>query len=164
MTITVRNEFETIPAWTRIAGSSHETWTDREITCEMIKVLSEVTSRTNICNEFWKQVAEEPDSVASESRLAIHSARESKNPDHWIEIQDAVADEITLHLPAYCYLTMKNNEWQVIPFIDKCLTQLDETPETYQDDHILVVNDHGNITCMEWDFGAEKYIPIWNMT
>lgn len=141
--ITVHNEFETIPAFENIAGPG----TDREITVELINVLSIVSSESYIDYRFLKEAAETTDD----------------DHDAWIYLQDEIAEAITdeAPIPAFCTVKFTNGEWTVTPYIDGDLKQVEDIPEDYIDDHILEVNCHGNVTCWEWSYASSEYKSIW---
>ncbi len=61
--ITVRNEFEEVPAFEHIAGCSLGTWTNRETTNEMLSVLDTVQYKVDV-NALYKVLACIPDDNA----------------------------------------------------------------------------------------------------
>lgn len=144
--ITVRNEFETIPVFEHIAGSPLGSWTNREITAELIQVLGKTTS-VDVCG-YWKDLAECDDD------------------SDWIrKMQDAIADEITQNapLPPYCTVSLEDNEWRVRPYIDDSLDRVDQLPDEYTEDELLLINDHGNTSLYTWNPATAEYDEQWAM-
>lgn len=154
--ITVRNEFETVPAFTNVAGCSLGTQTARETTAEMIGVLHTVTQVHT--EPFWKDLAETTD----------------EDTQNMFEIQQEVANDLDIHMPMpqFCSVTLQDNEWTVLPQDldnidqDEGMTKTDELPDEYLNDFVAVVNDHGNVTMYQWEihtgniqFGSYK--EIW---
>jgi len=152
--ITVRNEFETVPAYEHIAGSSLGTWTNRETTIALIKTL-ETTSNYD-CAPLYKEMAETTDD----------------DTDFMFETQHEVASYLDdyMPMPEFCSVVLDDNEWRVVPSIeqadDEC-KNFSDYPDTYQGDFILVTNDHGNVTCQQWKPAfvncAPEYVTIWDM-
>lgn len=152
MTIETRYEFETIPAWKIIAGCSLGTWTPQEVAIELLEVL-EVVAPNLETKKHWKDIAKYNQDIVVMT-----------------EMQGELVELLNDHanLPAYCHIVLNENQWQVTPFIiedDDDLPQVDDYPdERYEDsDHVLLVNDHGNINCLEWDCSRNEYRTIWAM-
>jgi len=147
--ITARNEFETIPAFTTIAGSSHGQQSQRETTLELIDNLS-LTSQYN-CESLYRELAEMTD-----------------NDENMFDLQDEVAQYIydNAPLPEFCSVTLQDNEYIVLPCLESAeeeCKKVADIPDDNQGDFILYVNDHGNVTCLQWNEGCRAYDVIWDM-
>lgn len=148
--LSVRNEFETVPAFETIAGSSIGVSSDRETTAEMIEAVETTTSIHKLSTDrFWQELA----------RLS------DDNSGEMYEIQEECADLLneSMPMPEFCSVTLEDNEWRVIPEIDDYLTRVSDIPEEYSEDYLLLVNDHGNVTCLEWNNNTREYQSIWDM-
>jgi len=149
--ITVRNEFETVPAWEHLAGCSLGSWTVRATTLELIKVLDTTTQSDPV--PYLKELAGLGDDLKQDM----------------YDLQEDIVSELNeyMPMPAYCHVALNDNEWQVIPYIDEELPRLEDVPEEYQEGHILQISDHGNVTCYEWQqcpAGCHgEYKEIWAM-
>ena len=151
--LTARNEFETIEAWTTIAGCSLGTQSHRATTVELLKAVDLVTNADT--RLLWVDLAECSDD----------------NIEFMFDIQRDAAELLTEHapLPDYCTVDLCENEWMVLPYmIEGDLPRLSDTPDDYQGDNVLVVNDHGNVSCMRWvdayaEPGCGRYIEQWSM-
>jgi hypothetical protein len=158
--ITVRNEFETVPAWEHIAGDSLGTWSERETTAELIKVLDKVSQEDTA--RWWKELA----------------LLNDEDTQEMTDMQGDLADILNeiAPLPTSCIVALGDGEWRVVPYIDEEVPMLSTDDWDALDtsvrgfDHLYVVNDHGNVTCYEWqewrideiqDRG--KYKEIWAM-
>ena len=144
--LTARNEFETIPAWTTIAGSSFGTQSHRETTVELLKAVDLTTDADT--RRLWVDLAECNDD----------------NVEFMFDIQRDAADLLNDHapLPDYCTVDLQDNEWTVLPYmIENDLARFEDIPDTFEGDHVLIVNDHGNVTCMRWT--GSEYESIWAM-
>ena len=145
--ITVCNEFETIPAFETLAGCNVGENSPRSVVTELVKVL-EMTTQAD-CSQYWRDIATSMD-----------------DDDYLVTLQDDLAQEIEDRAPIadYCTVSKQGEEWVVLPYIDEDLQRFDETPtETQGSDHILVISDHGNVTCMWWDCSKNEYVEIWSM-
>ena len=152
--ITVHNEFETVPAFEHIAGDSLGTWTQRETTAEMIHAIDLISDqdRTSV---LWIYLAKAADDDLEEMT----------------GLQEQAADILNEHMPmpAYCRVTLQDNEWRVLPYLDEEVPRMstDDWDEVDQNqhgfDHVYVVNDHGNVTCWEWRQDKVEYVSIWSM-
>ena len=145
--ITVRNQFESVPAYEHVAGCSLGTWSNRESACALLDAL-ETTSHHD-CAPLWKVIAENHD-----------------ESDIWFDVQDEIAQLLNenMPMPEFCSVTLQDNEWHVLPSLECAqdeATSLDDYPDDYVSDYILVVNDHGNVTCQQWSGG--EYVTIWDM-
>ena len=145
--LTARNEFETIEAFTSIAGDSLGTWSDRETTAAMLEAVDTVTARDT--HKLWVELARCTDD----------------DPNNMWEIQRDAADLLNefAPLPPYCVIDLTNSEWRVSPYLDDELERFEDTPEDYQGDDVLIVNDHGNVTLMHWNAADREYESVWSM-
>ncbi len=148
--ITVRNEFETVPAFENIAGCSLGTESARATAFEMIEALERVSSYD--CKALYKDLASATDD----------------DIDYLFDTQQEIADLLDEHMPMpeFCRVTLQDNEWLVLPSIESALEEcesFEDYPEERRGDSILVVNDHGNVTCMQWDPSKNEYSTIWDM-
>ena len=159
--ISVRNEFETIEAFTHIAGCSLGTHSARVTAVELIKALQTVTQHD--CAGFWIDLAKCSDDEEADI----------------CDIQSDVADAFNEQAPMAesCSLSLEDSEWRVTPHIDDDMPKFEETPEDDEgfdsnpdnDDHILVVNERGNTTLFAWCDYAIKYnqtngwVEVWSI-
>jgi len=151
--ITVRNEFEPVPAFEHISGDSLGTWTQRETTSAMIQAVYMTTSVDTL--HAWRDLAETNDD----------------DLENMVDIQDWCAGELIEHMPMpfSCTVALGDNEWRVVPYIDDEVPRMstDDWDEVDQNqhgfDHVYVVNDHGNVTCWEWRQDKVEYVSIWAM-
>jgi len=148
--LTARNEFETVEAFTNIAGCSIGTESARQTTVDMLKAVETTTGIHGMTTDrLWKELAELSD----------------EETDAMFEIQEECAlllDE-SMPMPAYCSVTLQDNEWTVIPYIDEELDRVSDHPDFNIGDHVLLVNDHGNVDCLQWDYSDNEYKSIWAM-
>lgn len=144
--ITTENQFVAVPAFTILAGSSLGTWTNREIACELVATLGKVSDFD--CLEFYTTIACCND-----------------DDDILIDIQDDIAEKLNeyMPMPEFCTVTLNDGEWAVIPYIDDELNRVDEIPDDFSDEYLLLVNDHGNVTCLQWSVNKQEYKSIWDM-
>jgi len=151
--ITVRNQFEGVPAFEHIAGSSFGNWSNRETACALLSTLEKVSDYD--CSKFYIDIAE------------LHD-----ESDQWFDFQDEIAELLNeyMPMPEFCSVVLEDNEFTVRPNLeaaqDDCHTFNDYPDKKIPDSHsdfILVVNDHGNVTCQQWDYGKSEYITIWDM-
>ena len=136
--INTRHEFETIPAFEVITGSTQGGYTAREMAVDVITALETVTGcKTVDTKSDWKYLA-------------------TCSDDETTEIDCLIAEYID-HLNYYalipdsCSLTWQDNELIVLPYIDDEIPRFDECPDDFSEDVIYVVNDHGNVTCYRWN-------------
>jgi len=148
MNITARHEFETIPAFTTIAGSSIGIQTPRETAIELLTTLDTIQSFMST-NKLWRELAQCSDTET----------------DILFEIQEEIAEHIAYYgnIPEFCSVTLQDNEFIVLPYLDDDLEKFNECPDDFHGDHVLVVNDHGNVTCFQWDANDKSYKDIWAM-
>ena len=146
--ITVRNEFETIPAFESIAGDTFGTSTPREVTIEMLENLEKVTSCIDLI-PYYKTLA----------------ALSDESTDEMEEMQEELAGHFNDEAPLapYCLVELQEGEWRVVPQIDDEVPRVDECPDEYMEDYVYVVNDHGNVTLMGWEHSKNEYQSIWSM-
>ncbi len=152
--ITVNNEFETVDAFTHIAGCELGTRTNRETAMELINVLTMTTQHTGATE--YKELAGYDDDDYGEI----------------LELCDEVAELLNaeMPMPEFCFVTLNDGEYRVMPAVEDALDTceiFDDCPEKCHGDFILVINDHGNVTCYRWgvgDYGdvEYEYIVIWD--
>jgi hypothetical protein len=151
--ITVRNEFETVPAWEHIAGDSLGTWTERETTARMIEVLATVSQEDT--THRWKELA----------------LLNDEDTQEMTDMQDELAGLLNgnMPIPASCSVRLRDGEWKVLPYLDEDLPRLPDyqwesiRASGHGYDIVYVVNDHGNVTCYEWNEAVLEYEDIWAM-
>lgn len=152
--LTTLNEFETIPAYTHIAGDSLGTWSPRDIVTAMVMLLQSASSYD--CRQLWQDIATTYD-----------------DEQYLIDVQSDIAQTIQDNCPLadYCTVELHDSEWRVVPYIDDDLQRLNFFPDTtspFESDYmvqydILVVNDHGNVDLMQWDHNKREYTLTWSM-
>ena len=154
MTIKARNEFETISAFEVITGSTYGGFTPREIAVDLINALEIVTSLIDTKRD-WQELAAAPD-------------------DETEVIEGIISDYID-HLNCYapipdsCAIGWHDNEIIVMPYIDDEIPKFEDVPDSFIDDVIYQVSDHGNCTCYRWnpnDVSGNQtgaYNEIWSM-
>lgn len=148
--ITTQNEFQAIKAFTYLAGSNLGTWSDRETTHTMIKLV-------DMCNCGNGLAAH---------RLMSELAMLDDDSDCFYEIQEECAEYLNDHVEPYCSVSLDDGEWRVAPHIDEELPTFDHIPESRVDDldgYIYHVNDHGNVDLLSWDYNKSEYTVIWSM-
>ena len=81
------------------------------------------------------------------------------------DIQRDCADLLSNDAPIadYCTVSLEDNEWRVLPYLDDELPRFEECPESFEGDNVLVVNDHGNVTCYWWNSSERQYSEVWAM-
>lgn len=147
--ITVRNEFEAIPAFTHIAGCSLGTWSDYETTEAMVKAAVSVSSHGAVLN-----LKAEFDALPDNDMDA---------QDAMYEMQQEAAEYIADHVDDYCTVELRDGEWLVIPYIDDELPSFNDYQDDYRGQYILVINDHGNTTLQRWRFDKSEYETVWSV-
>jgi hypothetical protein len=149
--LTARNEFETIPAFEVITGSNQGGYTPRQMAFDVISAIDTVTGLIDTTSD-WKDLA-------------------GMSDDDTQEINDLI-EEYVDHLNYYapipdsCSISWHDNELIVMPYIDDENEKFDEVPESFVDDVIYQVSDHGNVTCYRWERISRlqgKYVEIWSM-
>ena len=159
--ITSRNEFETIPAFTVIAGSTNGGWTTRDFCAKTLEALDSVVG-FNSTFDYWKNLAKTHD-------------------DDIAELDDLLDDLINCWnntvetMPDYCYLTLHDNELIILPDVQYALEDtftVDTIPDglnPIRNDyghhmHALThVNDHGNVDYLKWDDSKREYVIEWSV-
>ena len=146
--ITARNQFEAAPAYEHIAGCSLGTWSNRETAIALLEAIDTVADH-DAAGKLWREAAKTHD-----------------ESEWWFEIQDEAAEMLNDYLPVpeFCSVQLIDSEYSVLPSLEAAeeeATKLDDYPEDYISDYILVVNDHGNVTCQQWQNG--EYVTIWDM-
>ena len=146
--ITTRNEFEPVPAFTTVAGCTIGTQTPRETTLELIDVADKVSAHID-CKTAYRDLAAMPDDMSQDM----------------FELQEDIADQLNYYMPMppCCSVTLQDNEWIVLPYIDDDLPRFDEVPEEFSEDVIYTVNDHGNVSCYWWNSNDREYVEQWTM-
>ena len=134
--LNARHEFETIPAFEVITGSSFGGFTAREMAVDVITALETVTSLIDTKSD-WKYLATCSDDETTEIDCLIEEYIDHLN--YYAPIPDS------------CSFTWQDNELIVLPYIDDEIERFDDVPESFSDDVIYVVNDHGNVTCYRWN-------------
>ena len=151
MTISARNEFEPVSAYTTIAGCSIGTESPRQVTYDLIKTLQTVQSHIDVCPFY--------------ASLALCDDEETQD---MFEISEEIAEHLNYYMPMpeFCSVVLEDSEWRVIPSIesaDEECENLEECPDTYVADFVTATNDHGNVTCYQWNPNQFKYSEIWSM-
>lgn len=152
-----RNEFETIPAFDVIAGSSMGGWSTRDFCASLIHAIETVSDRQ--CQETWKELARYSDIDDTDELGGLLE----ELIDDWNDCAN---------MPDYCNLVFHDNELIVMPDVD---SMLEETPsvnhipdEFYQPDGIAHytlahVNDHGNVDYLVWNDAKREYEIAWSV-
>jgi hypothetical protein len=150
--VTTSNEFETIPAWEHISGCSLGTWSDYDTAKALVDAAVSVCSNSDVI-----ELQEDFEKIAENDTTGV-----------LLEFQDDAAEFINTHgtMEDYCGLNVEDGEWMVRPYIDDELPRFDDYrwglyKDDYQGDHVLIVNDHGNVTCQRWN--GKAYVTIWDM-
>lgn len=159
MNITARNEFETIPAFTTIAGSTAGGWTEREVCIALLEAIDNVIGFSETF-EKWKELA----AIHDDDTLTFFM-------DELVEYFNESVDT----MPEFCSLQWQDNELLIVPNVDNALddTQtLDVIPDVQnpiKDDSgqtaytITHVNDHGNVDLLQWDESKREYVIAWSV-
>jgi len=149
--------------WETIAGCSLGTRTQREILIDLIKVAEKCEK------ESWPMIAQGLVAPSEEvnhwlRQLAQYSDEYFEHEMHEMaeDIVELIGSYLDL-LPAYCSVLLNNGEWTITPYIDHELPRFESTPDEYVDDHVYVVNDHGNVSCMQWENEIKEYNCVWSM-
>ncbi|GAF84818.1 unnamed protein product [marine sediment metagenome] len=152
--LTTRNEFETIPAFEVITGSSYGGFTPREIAVDLIYAIEKVTNLIDT-KQDWQYLATYSDNELTEIDELISEYIQHLN--YYAPIPDS------------CSIDWHDNELIVMPYIDDEIERFEDCPDDFSDDVIYVVNDHGNVTCYRWnpnDVSGNQtgaYNAIWDM-
>lgn len=136
-----------IEAFTHLAGSSYGTWTDYETTKAMVDIAIKVSGHPATLN----------------LRQELETLGEDDISGAYFEIQQEASEYIQDYVEDYCAVSLDDNEWRVTPYVDDELPTFDDYQDDYQGDHILIVSDHGNVTCQRWDYDKAEYVTIWDM-
>jgi hypothetical protein len=143
--ITAKNEFETVPAFEEVAWGDNE----REKAFALINALEAVAEQLSA--GYYKELSQ------------------SSDEEEIVNIQKEVVDELngTLHMPPYCRIERDGDGWQVLPdhlpYFEQGLPPYEEVPAARELDVIMVVNDHGNVSCYSWNEGKGKYVEDWGV-
>tara|TARA_R100001143_G_scaffold28420_1_gene28079 strand:- start:2444 stop:2899 length:456 start_codon:yes stop_codon:yes gene_type:complete len=147
--ITARHQFETIPAFTVIAGCSLGTWSDRESALAMLDAMAAVGHDVT---KHYRELAQDTDD----------------NIDlDWYS--DLAVDVLCDHTPKYTYIGWQDGEFTVLPNVEEALEDLesgDELPDCRPvEGYFCLVNDHGNVTLYRWSgndvTSADDWSEIW---
>jgi hypothetical protein len=151
--LTTRNEFETIPAFEVITGSTYGGFTPREMAVDLIKAVELVTSLIDTKTDWqFLAICEDDDPAISE-----FIEEYTRHLDYYAPIPDS------------CSIEWHDNELIVMPYIDDEIPRFEEVPESFIEDVIYQVSDHGNVTCYRWnpnDVSGNQtgaYNEIWAM-
>ena len=153
--ITANNEFETVPAFTHIAGCSLGTWSQLDNLQGCIDAVSSTTQTD--CKEYKAMIDkyDHGNDISSHDSFIIDEMIE--------EMIDILNNDMPI--PDSCSVSWQDNELLVLPYIDDEIPRYEDIPDNLQngDYTIYVVNDHGNVTCMYWDDQKREYISQWDM-
>ncbi len=145
--LSTRFEFETVPAWTTIAGSRYGTETPRATAFELIQNLG-------LLNHHHAD------------RLMSELAESYDDSQDILDIQDEAAEYLNdcLNMPSDCTVALDDGEWIVTPYVDEDLPRITDYPDKHiGEDDALVVNDHGNVTRIQWDASSREYRTLWEL-
>ena len=155
----ILNEYETIPCFTHIAGSSAGTWTQREIAVEIAKTiltLDETHMRLDQIKDLLLDIAMTSDNEMVEVVGGLT-----------LDLQHISED----HLQEYTYIDWHDGELMVLPAIESAKEDFqngliaggDDLPEYNPDNysHYLLTNDHGNATLYHWQHYPMKWVEVW---
>ena len=155
--ITTSNEFESIPVWEHITGSSDGGYTQWEMANDLVNVAVCVSSDSSVL-ELQSELQSMPDDLSDDQ------------DQQCIEIQEAAIQiiESATSFPEYCSLSFEDNECIVRPYIDDELPTFEDykndmPQDEFLGDFVLNVNDHGNITCLKYDYNTKEYDEYWSM-
>lgn len=146
-----RNEFETIPAFEVIAGSSMGGWSTRDFCASLIHAIETVSDRQ--CQETWKELARYSDIDDADELGGLLE----ELIDDWNDCAN---------MPDFCYLTFYDNELVVLPDVESMMMdtpQVADIPEAYTGDTIFFVNDHGNVDYLYWNESKREYEIAWSV-
>lgn len=130
-------------AFETITGSNIGNMSEMECAQDIIKLLSAIP-------ETKEKAGKWQDELISMSL--------SDNESDVFDFLDELVDELRdyAETPESCSIDWEDNELRVIPYVDDCGTILDDSVDV-----IYRSNDHGNITCYEFD--GDSYKAIWSM-
>ena len=149
--ITPRNELETIPAWEHVAGDSIGVADQADTAQDLINAAVAICSDSSVLKL-------EPRLDALDGQYDIYSALVTN-------LQALAVAYINNHgtVEDYCTLNFRDGVWMIRPYVDSELPRFNDSPTTFEGDHILIVNDHGNVTCQRWNADEKDYITICAM-
>lgn len=130
---------------------------------EEITILSDALAWHKSCINISDTIISVADEYGIETATIHRAWKDLANTnDDDVDVADyeRIFDDYDV-LPASCYITWQDNELIVLPFIDDDVPRLPDYPESFVEDVVYVVNDHGNITCQEWN--GKKYVTVWDM-
>ncbi len=155
--INARHEFETIDAFTTIAGSTAGGWAYREICLEVLEALDKIEGFSETF-ELWRDMAKMQDHELIEAAFAD-------------ELRDYWNDNVTT-MPDYCSLEWQDGELIILPCVEAMLEDthsLDHIPDKlYSVDNVVQYtlahyNDHGNIDYLFWNDARRAYEIVWSV-
>lgn len=84
------------------------------------------------------------------------------------KLADALNDEWEEHLPPFTEVAYDpgTGDWRIMPMVEcarECLPVFNDLADAddCEDLQILVVNDHGNVSYLEWHPVREEYVTVW---
>lgn len=142
-----RAEFEGIPCWEVITGSSFGGFSDREMVIDMAKAMSAVGEDTA---KIYKELAE-----CTDDDIDID----------WFT--DLAVDALCAHTPEYTYMSWRDNELIVMPDVEEaqhCEMSGSETPERgdYTGQLFLKINERGNVALYRWVDSVTGWRELWS--
>ena len=160
--ITARYEFEIIPAFTVIAGSSFILDTEEALR-DMLQALDkigqyEASDILEELNALTEEQKEEDSCLVTDMLIRCEGLFEQ-----------------VLNIPESCGFAWQDNEYMVLPYIDEYLPKLSEVPfddELQKDINpdnesiIYIVNCHGNVSCYKWQEYFDRFdawLLQWSM-
>jgi hypothetical protein len=139
----------TINAFDTLAGSSYGTWTLREVAVELINYLESSQCPYELIRELTRDLAELHDEDSQ-------------------YLDDLISDLIGhidyyIERPECTLIEWHDNEIICRPYIDDDISRLDHIPESFIDDLVYHVNDHGNVDLCKWNPDKQCYEIVWSM-
>lgn len=144
-------DFELKP-FDHIAGCSLGTWTGRDQAVAIIETMEKLqaslgTERYNLeIDSAWRDLAQCADDDIDVT-----------------EYSDTLEILFSDSLPVSCCFSWGDGEFRVTPYVDHCAETFDDVPESFVDDYIYTVTDHGNVDCWSWDHVHKEYRHVWGM-
>jgi len=145
-----------IKAFDHIAGCSLGTWSDAESVIACLDFIQTIENAPEYNESF-------PDMAKHWRELAVDlatSEEQSLDLDYYSGLVEHYCEQA---LPYSCAYSWQDGEFRVTPYVDDCAETFEDTPETFVDDYVYVVNDHGNVSCMVWDHNNREYNELWAM-
>ena len=160
--ITAKHEFEIIPAFTVIAGSSSK-HDPEDALRDMLSALDKIGQYED------SDILEELNGLTEEEKEA----------DHCLVMDLLVRCEELFfqvqNIPESCGFAWQDNEYMVLPYIDEYLPKLSEVPfddelqidiNPDNESIIYIVNCHGNVSCYKWQEYFDRFdawLLQWSM-